>query len=101
MERPLACEDLVEYKPERVNVAFRRHFAACEWFGRHVGGRAGACVGAFDFRDQAGETEIRDAHATASVQHNIRGLQVAMNDAALVRGSETCAQLLRYFQGFV
>ena len=91
VERTLAGEYFVEYKAERVKIAFRRHFSACELFGRHVGGRAGARVGAFDFRGQAGETEIRDAHATAPVQHDVRGLQVTMNDAVLVRGREACA----------
>src|SRR5579863_8121728 len=101
MEGALASEDLVEHQPERVHVALRRDFAARELFGRHVRGCAGAGVGAFDFRDQAREAEIRDAHTTASIQHDVRGLQVTMYDSVLVCGSETSAQLLSNFEGFV
>ena len=42
LERAPAGEQLVEHEAERVDVAARRHLAAGELLGRHVGRRAGA-----------------------------------------------------------
>ncbi len=101
IEGAFAGEYLVEDKAERVKIAFRRHVSARELFGRHVGWRACPRVGSFDFSGQPGQTKIRDAHAPAPIQHDVRGFQVAMNNAVLVRGREACAHLSRDFEGFV
>ena len=101
VEEALAGKDLVEYEAERVEIAFRGHFAARELFRGHVGGSSGARVGAYDFGRQPGQAEIGDAHAAASIEHDVRGLQISVNDAMLVGGSEAGTQLPRDLDGLV
>jgi hypothetical protein len=48
-----------------------------------------------------GKTEVSDAHPPASIQHNVGRLQIAMQQPAIVRGSETGADLVRGFQSLV
>ena len=40
-----------------------------------------------------GEAEVRDPDATPAVQHDVGGLQVAVQDPFLVRGGEARAEL--------
>ena len=91
VERALAGEELVEDEAERVDVAARRDLAAGELLGRHVGRRAGADR----FTGDAGEAEVGDADLAAAVEHDVRRLEIAMDDAALVRGGESGADLPR------
>ena len=91
LERALAGEDLVEHQAERVDVAARRDLAAGELLGRHVGGRARAKR----FARRAGEAEVGDADLAGAVEHHVGRLEVAMDDAAFVRGGEAGADLAR------
>ena len=89
LERSLAREHLVEHEAERVDVTPRRDLAAGELLGRHVG----RCPGAQRFAGHAGESEVRDAHVTRSVEHHVGRLEIAMDDATFVGGGETGADL--------
>ncbi len=91
LERALAGEDLVEHQAERVDVAARRDLAACQLLRRHVGGRAGADRFARDAR----QAEVGEADLAGAVEHDVRGLEIAVDDVALVRGGEAGADLPR------
>ena len=69
-----------------------------ELLRRHVGGRAGADV--FDGADRR-QPEVHQPDFARVVQHDVGGLQVAMEDAALVRGGQPGAQLPRDVGGLV
>src|SRR5262249_61076075 len=79
----------VEHEAERVDVAPWRDLAACELLGRHVGRRAGAK----DLARGAGQAEIRDPDLAAAVEHDVRGLEIAVDDAPVVRGGKPRADL--------
>ena len=93
--RATAGEDLVEHQPERVDVALGRDLSAFELLGRHVGRRADA-----DVADVANrrETEVHDADLARRVQHDVRRLEIAVDDAALVGGGETRGKLPRQLE---
>jgi hypothetical protein len=84
-------EELVQHEAERVDVAARRDFRAGELLGRHVGRRAGA----ERFPRRARKAEVGDADAAVAVQHDVRRLEVAVHDAAVVRGGQPGADLPR------
>ena len=88
-------------KAERVDIALDGDFATRELFGRHVCGRARANFAVADLAGDACQAEIGDAHASAAVEHDVCGLQVAMQQALLVRGGEARANLPRDFDSFV
>ena len=48
-----------------------------------------------------GQAEIREQHLAAAVEHDVGGLQIAMQHALLVGGGETGAELARDLQGLV
>ena len=91
LERALAGEDLVEHQPERVDVAARCDLAARQLLRRHVGGRAGPDR----FAREARESEIGQPDLAGAVEHDVRGLEVAVDDVALVRGGQAGTDLSR------
>ena len=96
-DRALAGEQLVEHETERVDVAARRHLAAGELFGRHVGRRPGADR----FAREPGEAEVGDPHPARAIEHHVGRLEVTMEHTALVRCSQTCAKLASQLERFV
>ena len=98
VERTPSREELVEDEAERVDVAPDRHLASFELLGRHVGGRAGDALG---HRTGRGEAEVHDADPAGAVEHDVRGLQIAMDHAALVGGREAGADLPRDLERLV
>ncbi len=98
-EHPLAREHLEQDQAERVDVALDRRRAAGELLGRHVLRRAGARRRDVARRD--GEAEVGDADVAVAVDHHVRRLEVAMQDAALVRGRDAGAELARDVDGLV
>ncbi len=95
LERLPSGEELVEDEAERVDVALDRRALARELLGRHVGGRARDLRAALVVVDADGEPEVRDLRAAASVDHDVAGLQVAVEHALVVRRGETRAELAR------
>jgi hypothetical protein len=86
-------EHLVEHQPESVDVGARRDLPACELLRRHVSGGAPLCLSPTQSFRRGGEPEVRDAGPAPAVEHDVRGLQVAMNDPLNVRGREAGGDL--------
>ena len=101
LEGALASEHFVEHDAEAVDVAAGGDLGAFELLGGHVSGRAAANLGALDLAGPAGEPEIHDADLAAAIDHDVGGLEVAVEHALLVRGGETGADAAREFEGLV
>ena len=100
-ERQLTGEDFIQHQAERVNIALDGDLFTGQLLRRHVGRSAVADFGTFDFSGQPGESEIGEEHLAAAIQHDVRGLQVAVEDALLVRGGEPGAEFARDFEGLI
>ena len=94
-------EELVEHEAERVDVAPDRRALARELLGRHVGRRARDLRAAARRRRRDREAEVGDPHAAAAVEHDVGGLQVAVQDAPVVRRGEPGAELPRDLERLV
>ena len=97
-------EHLEKHRPERPDVCaaigfeaaglFRAHVARCP--EHHAGLRKRDGVGTLRVvADRLGETEVEDLDAAVGGQLDVSGLEIAMDDAALVRGVECFEDLLR------
>ena len=119
VERPLPREHLVEHAAERPDVGALVHRLAARLLRAHVGGRAEDHPG-LRHRGRRDRRRLRDARRCdarrlhrlrqAEVQHlhravrshlDVRRLQVAMDDALLVRRFERLGDLLRDGQRLV
>jgi hypothetical protein len=107
LREPLALEgaapgdQLVGQQAERVDVAAGGHLAPLQLLGRHVGGRAGTHVVARELRRESGQAEVGETDLPLAVEHDVRGLEVAVEDALLVCRGEPRRHLPRDVQGLV
>jgi hypothetical protein len=85
----------VHDEPERVDVALCRHLRARELLGRHVSGSALADPLGVIHGARGGNAEVHQLRMTILVQHDVGGLQVAMQDAEGANGGEPRANLTR------
>ena len=76
-----------------------RDAGARELLGRHVGGGAVADLGAGKLVGDGGESEVHDDEVAALVHHDVLRLEVAVDDAAVVSGGESGAELARGLDG--
>ena len=89
MER-FVGEDLEQDRTEGVDVRRLPDVGGfAQLLGRHVARRADQ-VSAFEVEalrstDHAGQPPIQDVHVTEIAEHDVRGLEIAMDDAARVR----------------
>jgi hypothetical protein len=98
--RALPGQHLVQNQPERVDVALHADLAARQLLRRHVGRRPGAS-GAGSVLLQHGEAEVGEAHLAGAVEHHVAGLEVAMQDAGVMRRRQAGADLPRDVDGLV
>jgi hypothetical protein len=98
----LAGHHLVHHQPQRVEVGLRRRRLAPHLLGRHVGRRADQLAGGGQrggpllLEEAAGEAEVGHhgpRPLRAVDQEDVAALQVAVDDAALVRGGEAAGHL--------
>ena len=93
VERALAREHFVQHETERVHIGPRREPSPFQLLRRHVAGcprnlgRVAPLVG------QIRETEVREVRLAPSVDQHVRGLQIAMQNLAVVGRRETGAEL--------
>jgi hypothetical protein len=104
-EWKLACEELEENDAERVDIAatIGRVGFTLSLLGRHVGRRAHdlavQCDGHFaDFA--AGKAEVHEVGLALTVDHDVRWLKVAMDDALLVGVMQRVGDFGAHFGGF-
>ncbi len=100
-ESPLAREHFVQHKAERINVTPRADLFAGELLRRHVGGRPAAHFGPADVVGDSRQSKIRDDDLAAAIEHDIGGLQIAVQDSLGVGRREARAQLAGDLDGFV
>ena len=72
-----------------------------ELLGRHVLRRAGLRFAARDAGGRARQTEVGDLRAAAAVDHDVGGLEIAMQHALVVRRRQARAELPRDLDGLV
>ena len=101
LERPGTGQHLVHHDAEREDVRARVHRIGPHLFRRHVAGRAHddaradihraglGLHGAHELRD----AEVQDFRAAVAREEQVLGLQVAMDDAAGVRGCQSARNL--------
>src|SRR5256885_2474534 len=80
-ERALAGEDFVEHEPERIDVAARAHFSSGKLFRRHVGRSPTADFVTAYVVSETCQAKVSDDDLTASIQHDVGGVQIAVQHA--------------------
>ena len=95
----LAGEELVHHEAERVEIALHRCGLALQLLRRHVRGRAGDRAVVFARGER--ETEIHDSRVAVRVDHHVRRLEIAMEDALCMRGHESSRNAARDVDGLV
>ena len=107
LERTATGEHLVQHRAEGEDVASAIHRPAFGLLGRHVGGRAEnrSPLGPQICRnrrrrvvpglrlDQLGQAEVHELRLAALREHDVRRLDVAVDDAGGVRGAERARDL--------
>ncbi len=101
LEGAPARVELVEHEAERVDVAADRDLAPLQLLRRHVAGRPRAHVVVAQRLGEAGQAEVGDAHVALAVEHHVRGLEVPVQHALLVRRGEARAELPRDLERLV
>src|SRR5262249_25075947 len=92
-ERPLACEQLVQDQPQRVNVGSESYFLGGELLWGLIDRRAGAGIGGGQILGRRGQSEVGEPDLATAVEHDVGRLQVAVQEALVVDGRERPAQL--------
>ena len=99
--RKASGEQLIKHEPQRVDIAANAGFALSNLLWSHVGRRTCSFAPASGIVAAEGQPEVRDAHPPSSIEHDVGGLQIAMQQSAIVRGGETSADLVRGLQSLV
>lgn len=97
----LAGEEFIEDEAEGVDITSMSDFSAFELFGCHVGGSALADFGSVKFTCYGGEAEVADEDFATTVQHDVVGFEVAMDDTFGVSGGEAGTDFAGDLDGLV
>jgi hypothetical protein len=97
----LAREQLKQHQPQRVEIGRRRERLPRELLRRHVRRRAGDLSVRTGACDGGRQAKVGQPHAAAPVDHDVRGLQIAMQHAPVVHGGQPGANLPRDFEPLV
>ena len=100
-ECALAREHFIQHQPQRINIAARAHFLAGKLLGRHVGWSSAADFVATNVVGHAGQAKICDDHLSASIEHDVGGFQIAVQNAFAVGRGQAGAELARDVERFV
>ena len=103
-ERPRSREHLVQHGAEREDVRPEVRRLAAHLLGRHVSGRSEHRAGNRGHRrhgvrqcadgfGQLRQAEVEDLHPPVGGDEDVLGLEIAMHDAALVRGGHAAGRL--------
>jgi hypothetical protein len=93
LERRLSRIHLIEDEPQRVEIAAEGDLFAGELLRGHVGGRPHPHVPFLHVRGQTRQAEIGDADLPLPIDHDVGGLQVAVDHALVVGRGQTGADL--------
>src|ERR1035437_10136206 len=91
-------QQLVEQASNGVQVAGRGGLLAFGYLWRHVGGRSRDLTSPRDLREltrgqRRGEAEIEDVHGSVGTDHDVRRLEIPVDEPLLVGGGEYRAHL--------
>ena len=95
-ERALVRQQLVSEHPDRIDVGALVHHGTGDLFGRHVVQRPDHLAGVGQARlPGVGDAEVEDLHRAGGVfDHDVRRLDVTMDDARLVGAAQRIAHFL-------
>src|SRR5208283_5500897 len=99
--RKVPGEQLIKYKPQRIDIAANAGLALSNLFRSHVSRRTCGFAPARCIVAAQGQPEVRDAHPPSSIQHDVGRLQITMQQSAIVRGRQTGADLVRGLQSLI
>ena len=101
LERKAAGQHLEEDDPQGIEVRAGAGLLALDLLGRHILGRPDHHVAAGDAfgADQAGDPEIHDPGVAISVDHDVRGLEIAVDDPQPVGLGEPLGNLAGHPEG--
>ena len=97
---PLAGEHLIQHQPKRIQIALQRHLAPGKLLGRHVGRRPATHI-AGDLFGKASQSKIHHVKRAVGVDHHVRWLQIAMQNALFMCRRHPRAQLTGHLQRLV
>ena len=99
--RKASGEQLIKDEPQRVDIAAHAGFAFSNLLWSHVGRRARSFAPARGIVAAEGQPEVGDAHPPSSIEHDVGGFQIAMQQSAIMRGGKASADLVRGLQSLV
>ena len=94
-------EELIKHETQRVDVAANAGLALSDLLWSHVGRRTRSFAPAKGIVAAQGQAEVGDAHPPSSIEHDVGGFQIAMQQPAIMGGGEASADLVRGLQSLV
>src|ERR1700730_9634312 len=86
--REASGEELIKHEPQRVDIAANAGFAFSNLLWRHVGRCTCSLAPARGVVVAESQPEVGDAHAPSSIEHDVGGLQITMQQSAIMRGGK-------------
>ena len=99
--RKASGEQLIKDQPQRVDIAANAGLALSNLLWSHVGRRTRSFAPTGGIVVAEGQSEVGDAHPPSSIEHDVGGLQITMQQSAIMRGGQAGADLVRGLQSLV